>query len=392
MTFALETDSKSPTPKPKPGDLTGHRAPLHALTGIRFFAAVYVVLYHSHLPVALEQRGFSFVAHVLENGLLAVPLFFMLSGMILSYTYQGQISKSGAYLRFWEARIARVWPLYLISLLLSTAIDHTTPHSLWAVLATLFMVQSWDPFNPGLAASWNFVCWTLSVEAFFYLVFPPLQERMERLRTRGLVLVFFVLVVIAVGGATGSISYAHLHGLPYIPLALAHVPEFMLGMCVGNCFLRKACWHAGNSFPGRGAITIALVAASIWLLSYPTLGAAAWTGLTFPLLLFFLAAEKSPIQLLLSTRTAVIAGQISFGVYLLQWPCKTAISELSERLGIVALETRFTIYLVGLSLVSAAGFYLVEEPSRRLLRKAFASRRKVASRDARRPARTISTL
>jgi peptidoglycan/LPS O-acetylase OafA/YrhL len=371
-TADAELDKAAPIPQPRRGELTAHRAPLPALTGIRFFAAMYVVFYHSHFPEALEQHHWFAAAQLIRNGLLAVPLFFMLSGLILSYTYEGQIDRPSGYSRFYEARFARVWPLYFVSLLLSTIFNHTTPHSLPIAAATLFMVQSWNPFNMGMAASWNFVCWTLSVEAFFYLLFPPIQQWLERRRSSTLLVVFAIAVAIATLGKTGGINYADTRGLRYVPLALVHLPEFVVGVCVGNLFLRKRVKQIGASLPGRGIVTVFVAIACVWLLCQPLLGAAAWTALSFALLLFCLAAERSPLQRLLSTRAMIIAGQISFGIYLLQWPCKTVVNSVCNWAHVESMPARFVIDCIVLILISTAGFYGIEEPARRVIRGIFA--------------------
>lgn len=368
----------STVPQPRPGELTAHRPALPALTGIRFFAAMYVVFYHSHLPAKLTELHLMAGAAMIRNGLLAVPLFFILSGFILSYTYEGQIEQRGAPKRFWEARFARIWPLYAVSLVLSSLINHTTPHSWSTVIATLFMVQAWNPFNMGMAGSWNFVCWTLSTEAFFYLLFPLIQLWLERRRVWVIWLVSILAVAIGVGFATGSINYEDTRGLHSIPLALVHVPEFLVGVCAGNLFLRLRTHQASGesswtSSPGGIATYVAAVA-SIWCLCQPSPYLAAGTTLTFGVLLFCLAAERSLLQKFLSTRLLIIAGQISYGIYLLQWPCKAAVNDICGWLHIESIPVRFYADCVVLILLSTATFYGIEEPSRRAIRSLFARR------------------
>src|ERR1700722_1849439 len=74
--------------------VAGHnRSPLPALTGLRFFAAFYVVLGHAVPWLEPRFRVPAFVNTFLANGYLAVSLFFLLSGFILSYTY-AEISSS----------------------------------------------------------------------------------------------------------------------------------------------------------------------------------------------------------------------------------------------------------------------------------------------------------
>src|SRR5438128_7044986 len=87
-------------------------APVHLkpLTGLRFLAALLVVLYHVDLASRLP------LSPIVGIGYVGVSFFFVLSGFILAYTYldaHGRLNRSrGA---FWGARIARVYPVYLVA-------------------------------------------------------------------------------------------------------------------------------------------------------------------------------------------------------------------------------------------------------------------------------------
>ena len=63
----------------------GKRAPLRALTSIRFFAAMYVVLFHCGLPRLIAMPAIA--ARFFDSGYTGVTLFFSLSGFILAYNY-----------------------------------------------------------------------------------------------------------------------------------------------------------------------------------------------------------------------------------------------------------------------------------------------------------------
>ncbi len=379
MTQNTQTHSEAviPVPELRRGELTAHRASLPSLTGIRFFAAMYVVFYHSHLPEALDNYHLWASASLVRNGPLAVELFFILSGFILSYTYEGQIVRRGGLRRFWEARFARIWPLYACSLLLSTIFTHTTPSSLPRAAATLLMVQAWNPFDMGMAGTWNFVCWTLSTEALFYLVFPFLQVWLERQRRWVLLLTLALMLCLAVGFATGGINYQDTRGIRGIPLAAVHLPEFIIGVSVGNLFLRwrtarnQAAGAGSAMLPGRGLLTYMAATGSLWLLCHAARSWTEWTALSFAALLFCLAAEGSALRWLLSTRILLIGGQISYGIYLLQWPCKAEVNRICNGVHLYSMPARFVIDCVALILLSAAGFYFVEEPARRLIRSFF---------------------
>lgn len=359
-------------------DLTIRRPPLPALTGIRVFAAFYVVLFHSRLMQALGSHGFVALSNLVSNGGLAVVLFFLLSGFILSYTYQGHIRQLWGKRRFWEARVARVWPLYLVSLLLSSVVNHTTPRPLAAV-ATVLMVQAWNPFQTGMAGAWNFVCWTLSTEALFYLLFPYLQGWLEDRST-----VFqgaFLAVQLAI--ATVCKTSAHAYGYPelgfwaHLPLAVIHIPEFFIGVSLGNLYI---AWRAaGGGNPNQqqllpfstGVWTSMASLGCLFLLCHRPGFSTSFIALTFAALVFGLAAESSPVQRFLSTRLLLVGGQISYGIYLLQWPVKTEAKLLSTRLHIYSEAGQFALNLILLTVISSVAFYLVEEPARRVVRSAF---------------------
>jgi peptidoglycan/LPS O-acetylase OafA/YrhL len=90
-------------------------ARLKALTGLRCFAAVNIVLFHFSNP-----QWFGWLAPVVNAGYAAVSYFILLSGFVLAYNYNDRARKGELdFRRFWEARFTRLYPIYLLSLLLS---------------------------------------------------------------------------------------------------------------------------------------------------------------------------------------------------------------------------------------------------------------------------------
>src|SRR3954470_504363 len=130
---------------------------LPSLTSLRFFAALLVVL--SHLPGSTFSEGYT-----------GVTFFFILSGFILSHSYEDRL-RTGATSRreFWIARIARVYPLHLLTLLAAVplAVSESSGAMGFAgrLLAQLTLTQAAVPVG-SIYFSFNHPAWSLSVEAF----------------------------------------------------------------------------------------------------------------------------------------------------------------------------------------------------------------------------------
>ena len=150
---------------------------LKPLTSLRFFAAAWVVLYDVWPKLAAAPAS-----SLIEKGYLGVELFFVLSGFILCHVYLEAAGEGGFnYAGFLWARLARIYPLHLATLLglglmglAATAAGFQVDPSVlaWSALpANLTLTHAW-----GLApqAGWNHPSWSISAEWFAYLEFSGL--------------------------------------------------------------------------------------------------------------------------------------------------------------------------------------------------------------------------
>ena len=144
---------------------------LPALSGLRAFAALNIVFYHFSNP-----KWFGPFAPIVDNGYTSVSFFLLLSGFVLAYNYsdraqQGQLSARN----FWVARVSRLYPIYIVALIVSIGMLmdewHVRSHGQFAlgVALTPLLLQGWIPM---LSTFWNTPAWTMCTEAFFYLIFP----------------------------------------------------------------------------------------------------------------------------------------------------------------------------------------------------------------------------
>jgi peptidoglycan/LPS O-acetylase OafA/YrhL len=363
------------------GDLTRRRAPLKALTGVRFFASAWVVLFHTRLTAVLVDHGWHRTSNFFGCAYLAIPTFFLLSGFILAYTYAGQFAAPGNVRRFLEARFARSWPVYALSLLAMSfpSFDFPPPGS---AVAALLMVQAWNPWNPQLAGAWNMVCWTLSCEALYYFCFPRIQRAVDRQaeKTVWTALGGIMLVAVALNTAPRTLGYPAEGVFRYMPLPVIHLPEFLAGVLLGNGFIRRPRGRKGGyTYGSMAVLAVAAITVTVddWWATVPLVGLAA--------LLFGLATERTWVSRFLSTPAMLVGGAMSYTIYLMQMPAKIWVAMACKRLGIASNGVRLTLTFVVLMGVAYVFYRYMEEPVRRYLRGLFArweTRRSMGSRFA----------
>jgi len=110
-----------------------------------------------------------------------VSFFYVLSGFILAYAYLSMRRRSDVS-RFLVARIARVWPVRVASLII--CIVTGTNLAFGGILpagANILTVHAWGPLG-AFFFSGNAVRWSISTEFGFYLLFPILLVMAHRSR------------------------------------------------------------------------------------------------------------------------------------------------------------------------------------------------------------------
>lgn len=364
---------------PRPGS----RPRLEGLTTLRFFAAFHVILFHLYVEGALAvgpwwYRNFASIGYV------GVNFFFVLSGFILIYTYAASDLDPRL---FWRARFARIYPAYLFSLAVTAPFFFLTARSLnlpfftWSMqhlaiasILALTLLQSWIP---QAALTWNPVCWSLSVEAFFYALFPFLVKRTKPLSRRQLPFwiagVWFISLAI-------SAAYVLLHPdgaaninstettlfwknvLSFNPIV--RLPEFVVGMLTGRLFLsREGGRKLGSICILSGVAGFALVTIFAGKIPNPVIS----TGLlspAFAAIIYGVAFEPRWTRFL-NFAPLIYLGEASYSLYLLHsWV-------MSEVLGGVPhqpLAVRIVLCIGAAIAASLLTYRFIEQPARRLLR------------------------
>ncbi|MCK2026918.1 acyltransferase [Microbacterium sp. SSW1-47] len=205
---------------------------LDSLTGLRWWAAFAVFLYHMNVFAPLPGS----VQSVLLNGYLGVTFFFVLSGFVLTWSARPNVPTSTFYWR----RFARIWPSHMVALLIAIPVFYTLapvpegsflkPFDLGILLLSVVVIQAWWS-NPAILFSGNPAAWTLTCEAFFYALHPWISRVLVPMAKRGALLL-----------AVGVVAYAFVYravalfapdlGLAALPVPVQRLPEFVLGMAL----------------------------------------------------------------------------------------------------------------------------------------------------------------
>ncbi len=343
--------------------------PIAAFTGLRGVAALWVVAYH--FREALAGALPRFAASALGAGYLAVDLFFLLSGFVITLNYGKQfeafsLGKAGTFI---IARFARLYPVHLVMsllyllnpltvLLFSSAKDLGGRYGAGYFLLSLLLMQNWGLTK---AVEWNIPAWSISTEWFAYLMFPLLLSGMAmRRETPGRLVAALVGLMAALFGFFALAGAASIgDDIPRLGLSRCLL-EFMAG--IGLCRLFLSIGAPGVRMEVvllGGALCAAAATAFFALPDFLLLPAA------FSLVIFSLAGDSSAVCRLLASRPLLWLGEISYSLYMAHYLVRDWVKFAGgDRPG----PAMFLLYLM---LALLAGFVLhglIEKPGRLLFR------------------------
>ena len=289
---------------------------LASLTPLRGIAALWVVIFHFcwYFPAVHPER----YTGAVYKGYLAVDMFFVLSGFVITHVYKEGFARrvtGRRYRDFLKARVARIYPLHITVLLLFVAtataeraasyalrgsfepIPLLGERSIGGFFANLVMLQ-------GLWArelSWNDPSWSISLEFLAYLLFPllfPVLWRAGPAAKAGL----GGLLVVALGWlAYRTGGYFNQWNGTYAILRC--LPEFLAGMLLYS-------GYQSGIFASVLATDAALAAVVLLLAALLHLGAPDLAIIPlFPLLDFGRRPQHGPVLAAAEFPAAGVAGR-----------------------------------------------------------------------------------
>ncbi|MGH8781685.1 acyltransferase family protein [Paraburkholderia sp.] len=378
------------------------RPKLNALTSLRFFAAFGILALHYRDMLGPLPN---WLLGTLVAGEYGVTFFFVLSGFILTYNYVDWFRDGVSESRFWRfsrLRFARIYPLYMVGLLLDAPWHlferfqsgqlASSGGELWASwLLNLVGLQAWVPATP-YAMVFNTPSWSLSTEFFFYATFPfVLHWLIRHLRTERALIVTFIAAVIGSTAIYMGVVYWLYYLLKvqvltgYMVISynpLLRYAEFFAG-CLTGLYFRNISGSGKHplsfmfSTTARRNVTIACcLALSVyraWHPNYSGPSAVLWildnavrySWFIGPFALVIIAIASGPTMLtrVLEMPLFVLLGESSYALYITHWSGVSFLKLVLPGSG-VGLHLLFMAASVP---VSVGLFLYVECPMRRWL-------------------------
>jgi peptidoglycan/LPS O-acetylase OafA/YrhL len=171
-----------------------------ALDGVRGVAAILVALFH------LRNRFLGFNNFPGGDGYLAVDLFFVLSGFVLSHAYLPRFQNGMSASQFMKARLIRLYPLYFIGFVIGAMIpiigvlrghDRTaSAGSLIRAFMEIVILPSWPISIDDKLFFINPVAWSLLMELVVNLLFVVFWKRLNPKMLFGILAISGIIVLI----------------------------------------------------------------------------------------------------------------------------------------------------------------------------------------------------
>lgn len=338
----------------------------------RFIAALGVVLFH-YASYSIGEE-FPFLSPFLGTGGLGVSFFFFLSGVVMITAYPQALQSSELKKKFFIARFARIYPLVVLTallVLLLNFLNSSFPGSL-DILLQFSLLQAWIP---GKNLVVNSPSWSISVEIFFYLLFPLLQKFCLRLSTPKLISFCFLIWTATLINHHYNIYFLNPHGDNTLGEYLLRFPLFHLNLFLGGMTL-GICIARGFTINRQLGLLFTLLGTFlfIYLTVYfkpisPYLAVASLLPVYLLLVTGLLFLPQS-LTALLSSNPAILLGDASYGIYLFQLPVWNFFMQYALPNGIDPGDlSGFFLYLTLLLLISIVTFYYFESPLRKKIRE-----------------------
>lgn len=371
------------------------------LTPLRGIAALLTVIFH--INIVLSSFGGQLVdgkvSSILNRMYLMVDFFFILSGFILCYVYaknfEGRVTGQ-EFKKFAIARFARIYPLHLFSLLVTTLflfLLHQwgakvssildADNSGYSFITNLFLLHS---MNLHQWFTFNHASWSISTEWWMYMLFPFLIGPFMKLSTPGRFVIFALCIIgylvigyVLVPMVTTPEALSFLK-VPSFSLNVAYqfgffrcLFGFVIGMMVYFGYKEDWCKQLFSS----GYTFLILISGLALCLHFAVLDV--FTVLFFPCILLSAAYGNQNLNTILASKPLQRLGDWSFSIYLIHQPFlyqgaalmgnpdKTGIEV--PKMGMLLCWIVCLLFVVFIIYISFLSYHYIEGPARKFFNR-----------------------
>lgn len=335
------------------------------LTSIRMIFAIFVFL--SHLSFLEKNNSYSkLFNNIFSEGFLGVSFFFILSGFILTYSYESRLRKKIVSIRsFYIARFARIYPMHFVTMIAALILSLAVGNNDNYLLQNSLLIQSFYS-DKDVFFSLNAPSWSISDEMFFYLLFPIVLLFTANIR----VFLFAFLTVL--------ILYLNIHlddGSKHYWLYISPVlrfADFLLGMILYSIYKYLNTHY--ESLNNKGTI-LEIVSISIFLIFFTfhlnlnisyRYSIYYWLPMFLIILAFAISGSsnnKGFISKILSNKYLVWLGEISFCFYLIHVLVIRVVGFIMNKIFFnVNLIILSSLCLIVTLIASAIAYKFIEKP------------------------------
>jgi peptidoglycan/LPS O-acetylase OafA/YrhL len=328
-----------------------------------------VVLHYSNYVADIPVGRFVY-EHTWHFNLF-VDLFFVISGFVIASQYLDRVSDRRSIGRFLWRRLARIYPLHIVTLTFYVAIgvlfylgyvhvENAERYPLSDIPVQMLLLHAVD----GERLAFNFPSWSLSAEMVCYLLFPLIAFAGLRMPATVLVLALTVAAILTI--------YCVLSGAPFWPHwinkggALRAVPAFLLGIAL-HLFRGRVA-----RLPIRWLLLPSFVTFIIFGSALPVLAALA---LVYLIAIAAVHCDETAARTGLSRLGLGRWAHLTYSSYMLHMPVATVVVTAAGRFLVpqwpAGQLVLVIVAMVVLAFASAASYRLFENPVRRRLQAAW---------------------
>lgn len=333
---------------------------INQITFTRFVAAIAIVISHFNKDLFLYQ--IDYISDVFLRANVGVSYFFILSGfiMIVAYHKKDKID----YFDYYRNRFARIYPLYIVGLLLYL-VTRFDAFSSYKVILYCLGLQSWIP---GDAMVLNFPGWSISVEFLFYLLFPFFYNHFYSKKNKSIWIIGILIWIITQVFSNlyiNSPSYEGPHTkshdfIAYFPIL--HINEFLIGNLAGLYFVKN--FRERNYDFHVITIFVLILLSLIFVPLYFHNGLMA---ILFVPLIVLISCNNGWLTKIFSIKPLEYLGEISYAIYITHIPVLYILREVLKKYNL-DINWMFAIYMIVLLMSSMLFYQFIEKPLRNFLR------------------------